>query len=321
MLSLAKQRKRELKGSSKDRSRLPRVRFNDAIDIGSVPLLVMTMHTASYRKQALRLLASCRAMGLAAVLHEVPVVHHSMSGTGTGDLSFTKATLIRSTIETYEKPVLYVDADIVFRDRPTQVEALMGNCDFAIYNWAADACNDAWMHLDVRGSTGQLIRGRFWKFSHSVDFFDPTQLICSGAVQFWGVSEASKTLLAEWQNTIANFPQVADDECLDFTFNNRKNSDLRYAWLEKSHLRYPWWPHIKPIIDHPDPVHSGPNAPRHLHEVSNQSRFHPERGQLSAPPPDAFPRWAVLDTEQGFVLKIVDNNFVPVRRAECTFWV
>jgi hypothetical protein len=42
---------------------------------------------------------------------------------------------------------------------------------------------------------------------------------------------------------------------------------------------------------------------------------------LPSPPPHAFPRWAILDTEQAYLLRIADESFVPVGRTPHQFWL
>jgi hypothetical protein len=296
------------------------VRRNEPFSSGAMPFLVVAMHTASHSDRADRLLASCRTAGLAATLQEVPAVHRSISPSGSSDMTLTKASFIRRAIEAHGRPVLYVDVDIVFRERPARLETFAASSDFAIYNWLADAWNDAWLPMPVRTEAGESFVKRFWKFSHAVDAFDPGQLVCSGAVQLWGPSVAALDLLDAWQRTIAAHPGVADDECLDFAFNNRDNGALRPTWLDKSHVRYPWWPHVRPVIDHPDPVGGSSAALKHMPERNGRKRFYPERARRPAPLPNAFPRWAILDVEQACLLRIVNDAFVPVARVPEPFW-
>ncbi len=282
-------------------------------------LMVVSLHTPSHAARADRLADSCRALGLAFALYELPAVHRSISALGVDDPAFTKPAVIRQAIETFGKPVLFVDADIVFRQRPDRIEALAVSCDFAIYNWLADDWTDTWEPIEWQ-EDGQIFSRRFWGYRHAIDYLDPGQLFCSGGVQLWGISEAAARLLGDWQAAIETFAPASDDECLDFTFNNRDNSDLRYAWLEKGELRMPWWPHVRPVIDHPDPV-AQTGASRSLVESDERKRFYPDRAVLRLPPPHAIPRWAVIDIDKGRMMEWLDGRFIDAGPFEGRFWL
>jgi hypothetical protein len=77
--------------------------------------IVAAMFTPDYRHRAQRLAASLDSFGLAYALFEVPTVHRSISAKGEGDLTVSKPRFIRFALEQFAKPVLYVDADMVFR--------------------------------------------------------------------------------------------------------------------------------------------------------------------------------------------------------------
>lgn len=162
--------------------------------------VVGAMFTASYSKQAERLIASCERLGLPYDIYEVPTVHRSISFHGSQDLSFTKANFIRQLIDLHRKHVLYLDADCEFVSEPTLIDELVeSGCDFAIYNWMADEHTDTFVPVELGvGSDGPPIKQRFYRFNHSIDWYATSQLICSGIVQLYGNSDSARSLLAEW---------------------------------------------------------------------------------------------------------------------------
>ena len=206
------------------------------------PFIVCAMFTASYRLKAERLAASLDQLGLGYALFETPQVHRSISGRGSDDTAFAKPRFIGDMLKHFGKPLLYVDADTVFRQPPTQIAALCVDTDFAVYNWLADNENDAWMPAGDAG---------LWKFYFAMDALSDSQLAASGAVQFWNDTQAARALLAAWEAALAGFPGVQDDHCLDFAFNHT-GAGLRSHWLSKDYARYAFWPYIDPVIDHPD---------------------------------------------------------------------
>jgi hypothetical protein len=208
------------------------------------PFIVCAMSTPDYRPKAERLAASLDRLGLAHALFETPQVHRSTSPRGGEDLSFSKPRFIAYALREFHKPVLYVDADVVFRKNPQAIAALCAeDCDFAIYNWLADPINDAW-----RPEPG----GRFWKFFFGVDLASDSQLMASGAVQLWNGTEAAFALLEDWEQSLLRHPKSEDDHCLDFAYNHGTHSGLKPRWLPKDHARYAFWIYVDPVIDHPE---------------------------------------------------------------------
>jgi hypothetical protein len=180
----------------------------------------------------------------------------------------------------FAKPVVYADSDMVFRKPPALVAALCNqDCDFAIYNWLADPVNDAWRP-----------EGKQWKFFFGVDLTSDSQLMASGAVQFWRGSEAAFRLLADWEKSLLNHPRSEDDHCLDFAYNHNDRQGLKPSWLPKHYCRYAFWPYVAPVIDHPE----FPTPVTGHFEVLGSARF--DRAKIARTqkqPP--FPRDAVLD--------------------------
>lgn len=265
----------------------------------SAPFVVCAMFTRDYRGKAERLAASLGVFGLAHAIFEVPQVHRSISARGGTELDFSKPRFIRFALERFQKPVLYVDADVIFRKMPEAITALCGGAsDFAIYNWLRDSMNDAW-----RPEPG----GRLWKFFFSVDAASDTQLLASGAVQFWKGTDAALSLLKDWEASLVRHPRSEDDHCLDFAYNHGDRSGLNPAWLSKEYARYAFWIYADPVIDHPEfpaPVTGDfvPLGPSRLmrEKITRASKQLP------------FPREAVVDAEgRQLLMPLPGGGFAP----------
>jgi hypothetical protein len=272
--------------------------------------LVAAMYTPGYRAQASRLEASLRSLGLAHVLFEVPQVHRSISRLGGADPVFTKSAFIRYLLDRYQRPILYVDADIVFRTLPARIaEIVAAGKDFAIYNWLADPHTDAFKALRVNPSSpaGPIQTARYLGFSHSIDHYDPEQILCSGATQLYGNTSAARALLHAWAVVIDQQPGVADDHCLDCAFNNGlAGTPVSASWLGKDYARYAWWIYVKPVIDHPDPPASGKNfAP--LAESLGRPRIHLDRLTIRKDAP-LIPRNCIIDVERRLLCQAVSKD-------------
>ncbi len=230
--------------------------------IGAAGYVVGAMMTASHAPFGERLSASCRTHSLPLALFEVPAVHRSINPRGSEDLRFTKANFVSFLLARYDCPVLYLDVDCVVAQRPSRIDGLAAErTDFAIFNWLAEEHTESYIPTEItlqEGSATRLTSDRFYRFSHSVDWMSETQLLCSGAVQWYGNSDAARRLLEHWQSTIERHPGRADDKCLDYAFNNWPAGEplLRTAWLEKRYARYAWWIYERPVIDHPQFPHS-----------------------------------------------------------------
>lgn len=254
------------------------------------PFIVCGMFTPNYLHRAERLLASLESFGLRYALFEVATIHRSISIRGEGDLALSKPRFIRFLLERFDTPVLYLDCDVVLRKPPKRIASLaQSHCDFAIYNWLADDCNDAW-----RPEPGTPL----WKFYFRVDLTSQTQLMASGAVQFWRGTQAAFNLLTDWEQSLRNHPRSEDDQCLDFAYNHGDRTGLKPEWLPKSYCRYAYWIYAQPIIDHPQfpqPL-SG-----QFHQLGSE-RF--DRAQLNRTDKrQPFPRALVIDVSTRKLLK------------------
>jgi len=287
--------------------------------------VVAAMYTGSYAALAERFRTSADVVGLPWVAYEVPTVHRSISPRGSPDPRFTKANFISFLLREYQRPILYVDIDCKFVSFPDRLEELIAaQCDFAIYNWLADEHTDAFKSVEVSevGASGEtiMVRDRYFAFASSIDFMASDQLICSGAVQFYGNSAGTHELLKQWHGTILSMPNVADEHCLDFTYNNlQRIHPLRVQWLQKSYARYPFWIYVTPVIDHPDDPNPGIGFVP-INESSGRKRYYPERatrivtGRL-------FPRECVIDVKAGILLVRRGNELIPVARTLHAFSV
>ena len=254
------------------------------------PFIVCAMFTPNYLTLAQRLLSSLELLGLQYGLFKVSAVHRSISARGQGDLSVSKPRFIRFVMQRYNKPVLYVDCDVVFRKEPIEIAHLVSKeCDFAVYNWLGDMMNDAW-----RPEPGTPL----WKFFFQVDLVSDTQLMASGAVQLWCGSEFAVALLSDWEQSLRNHPRSEDDQCLDFAYNHANHAGLKPHWLTKAYCRYAYWPYVEPVIDHPQ--FPAP-ASDQFHQLGSE-RF--DRAQLKrVDKHQPFPRDAVVNTDSRRLLR------------------
>ena len=290
--------------------------------------LVAAMYTDSYAEKAARLRASCERFGLPHEIRRLPAVHQSISRSGTPDLTGTKPRFILEVLAKSGKPVLYVDADCEFRSAPVLIgELLAGGTEFAIYNLAADRNTEAYVPAPiVMGSPDGVVGGdagrgpRFFQFGWKFSYYDPTQLLCSGAVQLYAGTPAARRLLEEWQRTIESFPQAADDFSLCYAYNNRgvDLAGLRASWLPKPYARYAWWIHVEPVIDHPefaaDATHFTP-----IEGPGGRMPFYHERAELLDNPP-VFPPDCIIDVHKRRLLTIENKAIAREEPIDREFW-
>jgi len=295
------------------------------------------MMTPSHSYYGERLSESCRRHSLPLALFEVPVVHRSISVKGSDDLRFTKPNFIRFVLRRYRCPVLYVDVDCVIAQRPAYIDALRAaDKDFAIFNWLAEVHTEAYVPADVtRWDTLAKVATvtRFYRFSHSIDHLSDTQLLCSGAVQWYNTTSAALRLLDAWQSVIERSPRSADDKCLDYAFNNASPSTqplsraqwvkdaqpLRAAWLPKPYARYAWWIYEEPVIDHPDIPSSGHGFVP-LVELDGKPRIHESALRQNAVH-YVFPKECLIDTESRTVLRLLDGAWHTVGGFTVPLWL
>jgi hypothetical protein len=279
--------------------------------------IVVAMFTSSYAPLAERLRLSLEQHALRYALFEVPHVHRSMSVRGSDDDAVSKPAFVEFVLHRYDAPVLYLDCDLVVRAPLLRISGLHeARRAFAVYNWLADEHNDCFTPLEAPG----LPPRRFYKFAHSIDHYAPEQLICTGGVQYWADTPASADLLAEWADCIRRFPRSADDWCLDFAFNNSDaRRSLAYAWLDKAYVRCPWWPHVRPVIDHPQMAREGGHEP--IVSSDGKKRAYTFGAELRTGP-RAIPRDCIVDVVEGRLYRErpapdgVGSELVPVGQVD-----
>jgi hypothetical protein len=276
-----------------------------------------------FERCAVRLARSCERFELPYSIYRVPHVHQSISPRGVDDLRFTKANFIAFNLERFpDKDVLYMDADTFFMQRPSVLLGLKRSaCDFAVYNWLCDPQNEAYVPANRKLQSKER-ESDFYVFSHRIGWTSSDQLICSGGVQYYGNTRPARALLQAWQRVIGDNPRSADDQCLDFAYNNPSSgcTPLRSTWLDKSHLRHPWWPQIEPVVLHP-PLPSASRAHAPLAESGTHKRVHLDRcaRNLSAP---LFPVDCAVDTTTGIVYRIEEGKrLVQCGRHDGRFWI
>ena len=261
------------------------------------PFTVCAFFTPDYRAKAERLAASLDRLNLPYAIFETPAVHRSISRRGGPDLRYSKPRFIGFCLAQAERPILYVDCDIVFRDWPVAVsEAAQGGADFAAFNWLAAPVNDAWMPVQ---NLPRSTPPRYWGFAFSIQERGLDQLMTSGAVQFWRSTPAARILLNDWEIALTRFAQAPDDHALDFAFNrgNARAAGLHSSWLPSDHIRMAFWPYVKPVIDHP-----GFPSPPDSHFADIDNRFDLARLTVEPRPP-VFPRDLVVDAQEGLLLR------------------
>jgi len=273
--------------------------------------LVASLFTPSHRALAERLAGSLSAFGVPFALFEVPTVHDSISPRGTPDPAFTKASFVRCMLDRHHIPVLYVDCDCVLRSEPRLLRSLVDSgCEFAVYNWLADPYTDGFAPVAMTGADGRIVTptNRFYRYAVGIDAFAPTQLICSGATQFYADTAAARGLLDTWSAVISEHPGVPDDPCLDVAFNFRTPSAQlpRYSWLDKAYARYLYWIYARPVIDHPQ-MPAGPRQQSEAaREFSRRPRYRTELAEIRSEP-RLLPRDCIIDTQERRLLRLTST--------------
>jgi hypothetical protein len=284
---------------------------------GSAPYIVGAIFTDSYADKAARLASSCMKFSLPFELHEVPTVHRSMSIKGGDDLRFSKPNFIHHLLSMHKRPVLYLDADCELVAEPRLItELTRDGYDFAIYNWFADEYTDRFYPVDDQR--------RYFRYTGGVDEYSTTQLIGAGCTQFYRNSVAARAFLRRWHRTVAEFAGCADDDCLDFTYNNLRKRDwlswvLRTRWLPKAYARYMFWIYVEPIINHADILSPSSKFPR-IRDPRGRKRFYPsmtEKRNVTL----LLPRECIIDTEERMLCNLVDGKLVPIEKTPQQFWV
>ena len=218
-----------------------------------------------------------------------------------------------------------MDVDCYIAQYPEKIKSIIADdYDFGIFNWFAEEHTETYAPVEVNLQTNQgmqTFKDRFFRFSHSVDNYATDYLLCSGAVQFYNNSAKAKQLLKKWHDTVCEFVTVADDLCLNYTFNYYHSSDteLKSYWLEKSYVRIAWWIYERPVIDHPD----FPSAENKF--VKRPAKFEKHKWWMDKTELKnieyVFPSDCVLDTETMLLMKVKDGQMLPYKQIDIDLWI
>jgi hypothetical protein len=224
---------------------------------------------------------------------------------GTDDMRFCKPSFLLRALDEFQRPVLYVDADLVFAAMPEVIFELVKSADFAVYNWLGDPCTDGYVPME--GHHG------LFRFGLCIDRYDPLQLFCSGGVQYYSGSALARSLLAHWRETISRWPTAGDDGSLAYAYNFlAKRDGLRSVWLTKDYLRLPWWIYVKPVINHPEvPACPGGSGPLSFEKVAGKPRYSVDCTRV-LPSQGPFPRDCLIDVQRKLLLRQTGTETAPI---------
>lgn len=279
--------------------------------------LVVSFFTQSYKNEAQRFVESVENFKLNYKVFEIPTIHYSKSNKGSYDINYCMPKLILKVIEKYNVPVLFLDVDMVITEKPQLIfDINKKKIDFAIYNWLEDSDNDGYLplKLNINTSEGKIEKTYFINkvnvklLNHSEK---EKQLFSSGAVAYFSNSDLSNKLLKDWYKNIEKYPQLPDDQILDYTFNftfDKKNK-LKIEWLSKNYCRVYWWIFTKPIINHPDNVSH--REKDNFYKITGKKRFKIEntiKRETSKIPSDL-----IIDINEKKLLKIKNGKIFIIK--------
>lgn len=273
---------------------------------GMSAYVAVAMATPSMLNVAARLRDSLTAHQIEHAIYTVPTVHCSISAKGTPHIEFSKPSFIERCLDVFERSLVYLDADLVLRERPSFDPLVNDGTDFAIYNFLADDKSDAFAPISLPFG-GKLWKTRFYMLSHKFEMSDSSQLAAAGPTQFYANSKAARKLLQNWKKTIERLPPVADDESLDHAFNTFKRP-LKTKWFGREYCRYPFWLTTRPLIDHPQ----FPDVSRKatFRTVTGSERFDMSRIKRRSGPPE-LPADCIIDVLERRALKIPAHSGTP----------
>ena len=202
--------------------------------------IVCSMFTRNYYKFFDRFKYSCLDFNLPVAIYEIPDIHYSISMSGSDDMRFSKHRFILSCLERYKCPIVFLDIDTVVCQFPDLFGKI--TTDFAIYNWLADIENTAYISDNNKN---------IYVPANEIRYYSQEQMIGTGPVHYWKPTDSVKELLNRLGDYLTITPYASDDHMIDVFFNFR-DFDITYTWLPKEYVRFPWHPHVKPVILHPD---------------------------------------------------------------------
>jgi len=244
---------------------------HETLSHGNDSYIVCSMFTPNLSGKCAELLHSVKQFNLSYSIYEVPSIHSSISINGSASSPFHKPNFIRSMLEKFRKPILYIDIDCIFRHKPSLINDIVsGGYDLAIFNWLSNERNDSYYPIYGCNYTNN----RYYIYRNGLFQRSESQLICSGATQYWSGTKSSLNLLNKWAEIVELNTNSADDECLDFAFNNNDKT-IKLFNFPKTYARYGYWIFDAPIIDHPDIPN--PTKRQSVKMSQSEKRFYDER--------------------------------------------
>ena len=279
--------------------------------------IVVSFFTKSYKDKADKLINSLNKFNINYKIFEIPTIHYSKSNKGSDDINYCMPKLIMKALSNFRLPILFIDCDMEIVQKPELFYRLdEKKIDFAIYNWLEDNDNDGYLplKLNINTSEGKIEKTYFINkvnvklLNHSEK---EKQLFSSGAVAYFSNSDLSNKLLKDWYKNIEKYPQLPDDQILDYTFNftfDKKNK-LKIEWLSKNYCRVYWWIFTKPIINHPDNVSH--REKDNFYKITGKKRFKIEntiKRETSKIPSDL-----IIDIDEKKLLKIKNGKIFIIK--------
>ena len=279
--------------------------------------IVVSFFTKSYKDKADKLINSLNKFNINYKVFEIPTIHYSKSNKGSDDINYCMPKLIMKALSNFRLPILFIDCDMEIVQKPELFYRLdEKKIDFAIYNWLEDNDNDGYLplKLNINTSEGKIEKTYFINkvnvklLNHSEK---EKQLFSSGAVAYFSNSNLSNKLLKDWYKNIEKYPQLPDDQILDYTFNftfDKKNK-LKIEWLSKNYCRVYWWIFTKPIINHPDNVSH--REKDNFYKITGKKRFKIEntiKRETSKIPSDL-----IIDIDEKKLLKIKNGKIFIIK--------
>ena len=279
--------------------------------------IVISFFTKSYKDKADKLINSLNKFNINYKVFEIPTIHYSKSNKGSDDINYCMPKLIMKALSRFRLPILFIDCDMEIVQKPELFYRLdEKKIDFAIYNWLEDNDNDGYLplKLNINTSEGKIEKTYFINkvnvklLNHSEK---EKQLFSSGAVAYFSNSDLSNKLLKDWYKNIEKYPQLPDDQILDYTFNftfDKKNK-LKIEWLSKNYCRVYWWIFTKPIINHPDNVSH--REKDNFYKITGKKRFKIEntiKRETSKIPSDL-----IIDINEKKLLKIKNGKIFIIK--------
>lgn len=286
--------------------------------------LIVSFFTQNYKEKADRLVESLDNLNLNYKVYKIPTIHYSKSSKGSDDTNYSMPKLILEMINKFNIPILFVDCDIIFKQKPDLFfDFRKKKIDFAIYNWLEDTDNDGYLPVKLKVNIeNKEVEKIFYINAVNVKLLNnpdmQKQLFSSGAVAYFSNSKQSINILKEWLENIKKYPRKPDDQLLDYTFNysNIKN-ELKVEWLDKSYCRVYWWIFTKPVIDHPEQVEHRKNDSFSI--IDGKERFKIECTiERNA---SKIPKDNIIDVEQKKIFKVKNGKIYFIKKFKSNIYL